>query len=63
MKNFGFEILEFQNFRGKFETFYFELALVVVVKVVAGVEVNVVVKFGDHQRWSKWWMKSKKLIG
>ena len=29
------------------------MALVVVEKVVAGVEVNVVVKFGYHRRWSE----------
>ena len=29
------------------------MAIVVVVKVVAGVEVNIVVKFGDHRRWSE----------
>ena len=53
LKNFGFEILGFQNFRGKFLTFHFALALVAVMEVVAGVVVSMVVKFGDHRRWSE----------
>ena len=48
-----FEILGFRNFRGKFDTLHFELALVIVEKVVVGTEVNVMVKFGDHRRWSE----------
>ena len=39
--------------RGKFDPFHSKLALVGVEKVVAGSAVQVVVKFGDHRRWSE----------
>ena len=34
-------------------TLCFELDLVVVMKIVAGIVIYVVVKFGDHRRWSE----------
>lgn len=34
-------------------TLHFKLAIVAVIKVVAGDVENLVSKFGDHQRWSE----------
>ena len=51
--NRSFENPATVTYFGKSDLFHSKLALVVVEKVVAGIVVQVVVKFGDHQRWSE----------